>query len=291
MRTFSEKSKTAPQNTSTRPTMPSWGHFGSGHEGNSILRLQRTIGNQAMQRLLTRHAEDVKEDGNLPMHCELPLNSAARSSAGSEAASPTGTLFTVGEGTETAASASQLLDGTSATTTTADGPSCSEGGVTGSFTSIPNNVTLATSLSGSKLGTPFVMEAEFSSVSTTGNPAGGEYRQYVRGEFTRNGSTVTHPLCGNNLSPTVFHEDCANVGGTIYKYGYRSIRFGNSYFDNPDQATGSTFHGRDYPGITGSSGDRLTINLDFRGELVDICRNDRVLQTADWSVAGSATVP
>ena len=69
----------------------------------------------------------------------------------------------------------------------------------------------------------------------------GEYRQYVRGSFTRNGSSVAHALCSHNLDPNTFYEDCANIGGTEYKYGYHSIPFGTSRFINSDQATGIRF--------------------------------------------------
>jgi len=119
----------------------------------------------------------------------------------------------------------------------------------------------------------------------------GEYRQYVRGEFTRNGSTVTHPLCGTNLDPKTYQEDCGRIGGKDYKYGYRSIPFATSKFTDPDQATGCKFAGYDAPGITGSSGDKLGVNLDFIGKLIDTCNGNKELASSSWSVQGTATVP
>jgi hypothetical protein len=134
------------------------------------------------------------------------------------------------------------------------------------------------------------MIGEFSP-SVPCNCSGGEYRQYVRGRFTSNGSNVTHRLCGTNLHPTNYQEDCGVFGGTTYKYGYRSIKFGNSYFTNPDQATGCRFVGFDRPGIGGASGDTVSVNLDFLGGLIDTDNGNRVLAASMWSVVGSATLP
>jgi hypothetical protein len=202
------------------------------------------------------------------------------------------TLFEGDDGIETlthASPATTTADGGGApVTTTAE---CSGTGANGSFSSIPNNITLPASLVGNKLGVPFDMVGDFTGVPAECSCSCGEYRQYVRGEFTKNGTTLTHALCSNTLDPTTYHEDCATVSGTDYKYGYRSIVFTNSFFDNPDQSEGCTFHGHDNPGIRGSSGDEITLNLDFRGELVDVCNSSAVLQTAEWSVAGTATVP
>jgi len=209
-----------------------------------------------------------------------------RAALGPEAAT---TLLPVDEGTETLATSTSTLDDGGLGTTTA-APECSGTGVTGRFTDIPNGVTLAARLVGNKLTADFRMIGEYTPIPSNCSASCGEYRQYVRGEFTKNGSRVAHRLCANSLDPTTFYEDCARIGGTDYKYGYRSIRFGTSYFDSPDQANGTRFNGYDAPGITGSSGDALMVNLDFRGELVDVC-NSTVLQTAEWSVAGSATVP
>jgi hypothetical protein len=200
--------------------------------------------------------------------------------------SETVSLFQTDEGTETIqAPETDVLEGTTTATTV------TECGVDGTWVSIPNGVTLHATLTGRKLGASFDMLADFSPINIPCSCSPGEYRQFVSGTFTRNGSPVTHPLCGTNLHPTTPQEDCARVGGTDYKYGYRSIPFGNSRFTNPDQASGCRFEGHDEPGITGSSGDTLALQLDFSAELVDTLRGIGGLQTAQWSVAGSATVP
>ncbi len=52
MRTFAQKPKATQQTTSAKSTIPGRAHFGQSREVNSILHLQRTIGNQAVQRVL-----------------------------------------------------------------------------------------------------------------------------------------------------------------------------------------------------------------------------------------------
>lgn len=52
MRTFAQKPKSAQQAMPAKSTIPGRSHLGQNHEVRSILHLQRTIGNQAVQRLL-----------------------------------------------------------------------------------------------------------------------------------------------------------------------------------------------------------------------------------------------
>ena len=58
MRTFAQKPKATQQATSPKTTVPALSHLGHSHEVNSILHLQRTFGNQAVQRLLQSNAEE-----------------------------------------------------------------------------------------------------------------------------------------------------------------------------------------------------------------------------------------
>jgi len=62
MRTFVQKPKATQQTTSAKSTIPGRAHLGQSREVSSILHLERTIGNQAVQRLL--HA---KPDGLEPV--------------------------------------------------------------------------------------------------------------------------------------------------------------------------------------------------------------------------------
>ena len=58
MRTFAEKLKATQRNILAGSTLPRFDQAGHSHEANPILHLQRTIGNQALQRMLQTHAEE-----------------------------------------------------------------------------------------------------------------------------------------------------------------------------------------------------------------------------------------
>ena len=60
MRTFAQKPKATQQTTSAKSTISGRAHFGQSREVNSILHVQRTIGNQAVQRMLQTNTEELK---------------------------------------------------------------------------------------------------------------------------------------------------------------------------------------------------------------------------------------
>src|SRR5215510_5392454 len=60
MRTFAQKPKATQQTISAKSTIAGRAHFGQIREVHSILHLQRTIGNQAVQRLLRAHSEGLE---------------------------------------------------------------------------------------------------------------------------------------------------------------------------------------------------------------------------------------
>ena len=155
------------------------------------------------------------------------------------------------------------------------------------FTSIPSG-TVAATLTGGRLQAPFVMRATFENPVPC-NCSNGEYRQFVRGSFTAGGKPVTHMLGpGRPMSATAFQEDGDVAAGTVY--GHRSVLGTKSRF-LPDQQGGCQFEGEDEPGISSSSGTVVTMNLDFRGDLIDTSASNRVLNTSSWTVSGSATMP
>lgn len=251
-------------------------------------RRQTTIDSPFPTRSLSFN-QDLKgtraRAGNTATHFDQDFSNTPLHASVSSSRSPLAdTLMETENRTET-------MTGPAPSTESINGGSSVPCAITGaSFTSIPNGVTLLASLIGTKLGVSFDMDADFTADDPSCGCSCGEYRQYVRGKFTSNGSTVTHSLCGTSLHETTFQEDCGVFGGTNLKYGYRSIPFSNSRFTNPDQSTGCTFNGHDEPGIRGSSGDTLGVMLDFRGELIDAC-DGTVYETAEWSVGGSDTVP
>jgi len=141
-----------------------------------------------------------------------------------------------------------------------------------------------------KFAAPFRMEASFAPSGEGCDCHWGEYRQYVKGYLKTNGATYVHQLHARTLDSS-YQEDYWNQGGTWYHYGYRNQRFGTSYFDNPDQATGCDFHGYDLPRISGSSGDTLEINLGFKGQLIDTRDPAHPLASQEWTVSGTGTQP
>ena len=62
MHTFAQKPKATQQTTSAKSTVPSRAHIGQSREVNSILHLQRTIGNQAVQRILQTDDEEPEAE-------------------------------------------------------------------------------------------------------------------------------------------------------------------------------------------------------------------------------------
>src|SRR5262245_16168961 len=58
MRTFAEKPKRKQPTTSAKSSAVSRAHVGQHHDPNSILNLQRTMGNQALLRLLESNGEE-----------------------------------------------------------------------------------------------------------------------------------------------------------------------------------------------------------------------------------------
>jgi hypothetical protein len=59
MRTFAQKPKAPQQAIPIKPTILDRTHLGHSHEVNSLLHLQRTIGNQAVQRSVQANAEEL----------------------------------------------------------------------------------------------------------------------------------------------------------------------------------------------------------------------------------------
>ena len=59
MHTFAQKGKATQQRLPAKSTMPGRAHFGQSREVSSILRLQRTIGDQAIQQSLQANAEEL----------------------------------------------------------------------------------------------------------------------------------------------------------------------------------------------------------------------------------------
>ncbi len=64
MRIYAQKAKAPQQTLAAKITQPGRMHFGQRHEANDILNLQRTIGNQAVQRLQNTNPDSPEESLN-----------------------------------------------------------------------------------------------------------------------------------------------------------------------------------------------------------------------------------
>jgi hypothetical protein len=62
MRTFARKPKATQQTLSAKSTVPGQASFGQGHDLGFIRHLQRTMGNQAVRRLLEVNTRDAKKN-------------------------------------------------------------------------------------------------------------------------------------------------------------------------------------------------------------------------------------
>ena len=253
-----------------------------------IAILQRTAGNRAVQSLLSRPEHTaLQRCGAEPCACAREGSESredASSSAATAGAGMLGTLLTSGS---TGSAPAEL---TSLQRTT-----CKK--VSGTA-KLPHGQVLPAKFQTEKataLMAMWDMSAKFESVPPDPGICGqcGEYRQYVMGKMVRNGAAIPKPLADDNfLTEGQFHEDAGKDGSEVVKYGYHSMRFQQSQFKRPDQATGQEWEGWDKPQIGGNAGDHLKLDLGFKGELVDTCNDDKKLTPpATWIVAGSGVVP
>jgi hypothetical protein len=153
------------------------------------------------------------------------------------------------------------------------------------------------------LGHGFVMEATF---STTGYPSMcgcAEYRQFVRGTFTRNGVAEPFTLANASGPPTAllprpapgaaddnFREDGRQEGGIGRFYGHRKAApdpkgiYHNGDQKKSDQRNGCRYNGVDTPIMTGPVGEAVSIDIDFRGVIIDTCAGGEVLAEQRWDI-------
>jgi hypothetical protein len=158
----------------------------------------------------------------------------------------------------------------------------------------------------------FAMVARFSAPAHPADCRCGEYRQFVRGDFIRNGQRLDQPLVspsgGAPLSvlprPPAgalgdnFLEDSLqkSTSGSNLRYGHRDDLPGNSDITDrylPIRATGCEYRGFDFPFLEGRPGDTYVIDLDLRGLIVDVCNRTagkpQELARKEWSVFCSGT--
>ena len=125
----------------------------------------------------------------------------------------------------------------------------------------------------------------------------GEYRQELRGTFKHGDKVLDHPVAdGLLLHETAYREDATR---DRRKYGYRHEKINEtSEFRDDDghyNKLGNHFFGTDAPspGLPSQdyasqirSGDVITMDLQFRGKLVDVGAGAKTLDTKYWTATG-----
>ena len=137
---------------------------------------------------------------------------------------------------------------------------------------------------------PFAVSATFTN-SAGGGCENGEYRQLVKGQFSVDGSVLTHFLCGSTpLSPAAYQEDGCPPGACT-AFGYRACPAISWSQYTPDQATSARFAMYDQPGFVNlASGNTYSVYLQFQGQLVDTATGATLAAQA-WSVEGQMMAP
>jgi hypothetical protein len=157
---------------------------------------------------------------------------------------------------------------------------------------------LTVNVKGAITGQRFEIEATFES---TGHPSVcgcAEYRQFVQGDLVKKGKRIDLQLPDPNGKGTVplksraadgtdssFQED-GRERSLVLHYGHRKepqdLR---QKYDRPDQRSGCHYKAEDTPSISDVAGTgQVVINLNFRGEIIDVAADDEVLVTEKWDI-------
>jgi len=156
---------------------------------------------------------------------------------------------------------------------------------------MPSGAQTVSSVAGRKQAS-FAMNVDFVDTPHPVACAVGEYRQRVRGAFTRLGVDQLFQLANPNGGPPVafhrteFREDgvVAPPAGITMFYGHRDDPAGNADPNDqylPQRDTGCQYRGLDTPGVPDIAGRGLTV--EFEGSAMDRAAGE-VLQSANWTV-------
>ena len=138
---------------------------------------------------------------------------------------------------------------------------------------------------GSRISKQFDMDATF---SPENEQKYGEYRQYVKGFFSTPSGDITHNM---GASGTLDRKDYREDGPG--QYGHRSnpdydAANGKDIYNQPDRPTGKHYVGRDTPGLRPGGTGEYTMDLNFKGELIDT-RNNQSFVTKYWHISKTVT--
>jgi Hemopexin len=175
---------------------------------------------------------------------------------------------------------------------------------------IPANLSSCVAITQPRVrcGREWAMKALFTDANPS-VPACGEYRQFVRGTFELNGSTVPFILQEHGAPAPIklrprpspgagddnFREDGQPASrspfGVDTHYGHRDAPYGNRNILDlylPSRRSGAQYEGRDFAGMPqGPPGSFFKIDADFRGQLIDVCNGGAVLRSHEWTVTCS----
>jgi hypothetical protein len=130
-----------------------------------------------------------------------------------------------------------------------------------------------------------------------------EYRQYAQADYVNLVDKKTYPIWNRDTGgsyPLVgsgqYVED--TVLSLNFAFGHRN---GNpkdpngGYLDDSgktDNANGCHYKSGDYPGISGYSGpDPIELHYHFKGQIIDVCNNNKVEKEKQWDIVLSVPVP
>jgi hypothetical protein len=149
------------------------------------------------------------------------------------------------------------------------------------------------------LGRIFKIKADF---AATGHPSvcgSAEYRQFVQGSHFLDGQRVSETLQDPAGGPPIplpprpapgapdnFAEDGSK--GKARFYGHRNgPPDPNGKYDQSDQRSGCRYRASDTPLVSGRIGQSASVDLDFRGVIIDVNADHEVLVEKRWSVSCS----
>jgi len=275
MRTYARKPKTAQPTPPVTSTTLSRAHFGQGRDPNSILNLQRTAGNQALQRLLgqTRGGDKGESAGSETTPLGHGFTRTPDYSGPASATQATPTRNPGGGSGEEVATVNGALGPVAATPSgqcyVDTGPTYTPTG------SIP-----VTNTGGRKRAT-FNFAATFGAAYVTlppRKPSCCEVRQYIKWDNAFHTWRGGPPHSGfpSSASANTWYED---RDSSDKRYGHRSGTHsdpiggcGDEYKtgSSRDQANGDTYCGRDSP----NGPSAMTGKWSFQLKVIDTCNGN-----------------
>jgi hypothetical protein len=146
------------------------------------------------------------------------------------------------------------------------------------------------------IGRAFKMTGHFASTGYPSICGCAEYRQFVRGSLVIAGRPVTLHLPNPAGGPAIqmlprpapgaaddnFREDGNKLG---QPYGHRNAGVNPiDTYDQPDRRTGCRYFALDAPNVHGMIGQSASIDVDFRGVIIDVHADNEVLVERTWTV-------